>query len=178
MSDRSELLRQVMRETHTSQSLLSRLSGVHQPSISQFLSGRVELSDEQLDRLLSCMGRRLQVVRSVVEPDLTRSELRSWRLHRQISSQLNRSTLPIWRPTMKKNLIDLRGRVTGQPHECNLDCNLDRWLQLIKEEDLGGIKRVLTGPRGPGNIDRRLQSVPDVHAGAAYAAQRWLSSCR
>lgn len=141
MTERGELLRQVMRETQTSQTLLSRLSGVHQPSISQFLSGRVELSDEQLDRLLSCMGRRLEVVRRVVEPDLTRSELRSWRIHRQISSLLNRHTMAIWRPTMEENIIHLRDRVTGQPHERNLD----RWQQLIESQDVGGIKRVLTG---------------------------------
>jgi len=42
-----------MLETSTTQSELSRISGVRQPSISQFLSGKVELSDEQLDLLLS-----------------------------------------------------------------------------------------------------------------------------
>ncbi len=56
MTSRGELLREVMSETDTTQSELSRVSGVRQPSISQFVSGRVDLSDEQLDRLLSCMG--------------------------------------------------------------------------------------------------------------------------
>ena len=138
---RGELLRQVMHETRTSQSELSRLSGVHQPSISQFLSGRVELSDEQLDRLLSCMGRRLEVVRRIVEPELTRSELRSWELHRRISSHLDRDALSLWRPTMEGNLTHLRDHVTGQPHERNLD----RWHLLIQNGDLNGIKRALTG---------------------------------
>jgi len=55
-----------MRETRTTQVGLSRLSGVSQPSISQFLSGKVDLSDEQLDRLLSCMGYRLEVTRRPV----------------------------------------------------------------------------------------------------------------
>ena len=41
-----------MLNTGTSQSELSRLSGVWQSSISQFLSGKVQLSDEQLDLLL------------------------------------------------------------------------------------------------------------------------------
>jgi plasmid maintenance system antidote protein VapI len=68
MPNRGDLLRQVMLETSTTQSMLSRISGVHQPSISQFLSGKVELSDEQLDRLLSCMGCRLEVVRRPVAP--------------------------------------------------------------------------------------------------------------
>lgn len=52
---RVDLLREVMSETGTTQTMLSRVSGVHQqPSVSQFLSGEVDLSDDQLDRLLSC----------------------------------------------------------------------------------------------------------------------------
>jgi hypothetical protein len=64
-----------MRQTRTTQSMLSRLSGVHQPSISGFLSGRVDMSDEMLDRLLSCMGYRLEVVRRPVRQHLTRSSV-------------------------------------------------------------------------------------------------------
>jgi plasmid maintenance system antidote protein VapI len=52
-----------MLETGTPQSGLSRISGVREPSNSQLLSGRVEMSDDMLDRLLSCMGYRLEVVR-------------------------------------------------------------------------------------------------------------------
>jgi plasmid maintenance system antidote protein VapI len=59
MLSRGDLLREVMLKSGTTQSELSRVSGIHQPSISQFVSGKVELSDEQLDRLLSCMGYRL-----------------------------------------------------------------------------------------------------------------------
>lgn len=75
MSSRNEILREVMLETGTTQSELSRVSGVRQSSISQFLSGKVNLSDEQLDRLLSGMGYRLEVVRRPVMPELTRSEI-------------------------------------------------------------------------------------------------------
>lgn len=141
MTRRSDVLRLVMGETGTSQSELSRLSGVHQPSISQFLSGRVELSDDQLDRLLSCMGRRLEVIRRAVEPELTRSERRSWLLHRQLSRQLTRASLQDWRATIEENLGRLRQGVTGQPHERNLD----RWQVLVGTRDVIGIKRVLTG---------------------------------
>src|SRR4051794_30108296 len=112
-----------MRETRTTQGGLSRLSGVHQPSISGFLSGRVDLSDEMLDRLLSCMGYRLEVVRRPVRPNLTRSVERSWRLHRQLSTHLSRETLTKWRPTILSNLKWLQGGVHGQPHSRNLD----RW---------------------------------------------------
>ncbi|SDU77885.1 helix-turn-helix domain-containing protein [Jiangella alkaliphila] len=130
-----------MLETSTTQSELSRFSGVRQPSISQFLSGKVDLSDEQLDRLLSCMGYRLEVVRRPVVPDLTRSERRSWRLHRQLSTQLTGDVLERWRPTIRRNLERLRGSVRGQPHVRNLD----RWDSLVQRGDLPGIHRVLTG---------------------------------
>lgn len=130
-----------MRETGTSQSELSRLSGVHQPSISQFLSGRVDLSDGQLDRLLSCMGRRLEVVFSVVEPELTRSERRSWLLHRRISSRMTRDTLDGLVPVIERNLSRLRRGATGEPHERNLH----RWQVMVDTRDLPGLKRVSTG---------------------------------
>ena len=130
-----------MVETSTTQSDLSRLSGVRQPSISGFLSERVQLSDEQLDRLLSCMGRRLEVVRRPVVPELTRSERRSWHLHRQLSTQLNRVSFEQWLPTIDRNLDRLRDRVTGQPHERNLQ----RWRDLVDRNDLPGLHRVLTG---------------------------------
>src|SRR5215217_4190157 len=99
MTGRSDVLREVMLETGITQSELSRLSGVRQPSISQFLSGRVELSDEMLDRLLSCMGFRLEVVRRPVRRQLSRSSERSWQLHRRLSTQLTSETLEQWRPS-------------------------------------------------------------------------------
>src|SRR5215210_4599780 len=141
MSSRGGLLREVMLETSTTQSELSRVSGVHQPSISQFLSGKVELSDEQLDRLLSCMGYRLEVVRRPVVPELTRSERRSWQLHSRLSTHLTRASLQSWRPRIERNLERLRDGVSGQPHVRNLN----RWESLIERGDVPGIHRVLTG---------------------------------
>jgi transcriptional regulator with XRE-family HTH domain len=141
MNERSGVLRSVMRQTDTTQSELSRLSGVRQPSISQFLSEKVDLSDEQLDRLLSCMGYQLEVTRRPVLPDLTRSERRSWLLHRQLGRHLTRSTLNDWQPTLHRNLHRLRDGVTGQPHVRNLD----RWESLIDRRDVPGLHRVLTG---------------------------------
>jgi len=130
-----------MLQTSTTQSELSRLSGVRQPSISQFLSGKVDLSDDQLDRLLSCMGYRLEVVRKPVLADLTRSERRSWELHRRLSTHLTRSSLEMWRATMERNLERLRSSVKGQPHLRNLD----RWQSLIDRRDVPGLHRILTG---------------------------------
>lgn len=130
-----------MLTTGTTQSELSRLSGVRQPSISQFLSGKGHLSDEQLDRLLSCMGYRLEVVRRPVRPELTRSEWRSWWLHRQLSTHLTEPSLEQWCPTIERNLERLRGTVRGQPHVRNLD----RWESLVDRGDVPGLHRILTG---------------------------------
>jgi len=141
MTSRGDVLRDVMLQTSTTQSDLSRFSGVRQPSISGFLSGRVDLSDDQLDRLLSCMGFRLEVIRRPVVPKLTRSERRSWQLHRRLSTLLNRHSFEDWRPKIERNLDRVSDRVTGQPHERNLD----RWRQLVDGRDLPGLHRVLTG---------------------------------
>jgi len=130
-----------MLNTSTTQSELSRLSGVRQPSISQFLSGKVHPSDGQLDRLLSCMGYRLEVVRRPVHPELTRSEWRSWRLHRQLSAHLTRASLEQWRLTIERNLERLRSSVRGQPHLRNLD----RWESLLDNGNVPGLHRILTG---------------------------------
>ncbi len=141
MDSRRQVLGEVMSETGTTQSELSRISGVKQPSLSQFLSGRVEMSDDMLDRLLSCMGYRLEVVRRPIKSDLGRSPERSWRLHRQLSTHLTRETLEQWRPVIGGNLERLRTSVKGQPH---LD-NLRRWQRLVDEGDLTGLRRVMTG---------------------------------
>lgn len=141
VSDRRTLLREVMAQTGTSQSELSRLSGVHQPSISKMLSGRIEMSDEQLERLLACMGRRLEVERRSVEPRLTRAERRSWRLHRSLARSLGESRLEEWKPIIERNLERRKRGVRGQPHERNLK----RWKSLIERRDVRGLRRVLTG---------------------------------
>ena len=136
-----EVLREVMAETHVSQSELSRLSGVRQPSISQFLSGRIEISDEMLVRLLSCLGYRLEVVRRPVRVELDRSHLRSWRLHRQLATHLHPTVLDDSMPTVNRNLERLRNTVRGEPHISNVD----RWQQLLDQRDVPGLRRVMTG---------------------------------
>jgi transcriptional regulator with XRE-family HTH domain len=141
MASRGSILASVMSETRTSQSELSRLSGVHQPSISQYLSGKVDLSDELLDRLLGCMGYRLEVTRQPLAADLTRSERRSWLLHRELAKLVTAEALVQWQPVIDDNVGRLRAGTTGQPHARNLE----RWATLIKDGDTAGLKRVLTG---------------------------------
>ena len=141
-----------MLQTGTTQSMLSRFSGVHQPSISKFLSGKIDLSDDQLDRLLSCMGFRVEVVRQVVEPELTRSERRSWMLHRRLSSHLTNDTFRQWRPRLIENLDRVREGVQGVVHQSNVD----QWSRLITDGDVGGLHRVMTG------LDRRSIEMREV----------------
>jgi transcriptional regulator with XRE-family HTH domain len=141
VEDQCKVLRQVMLETGTTQSELSRLSGVHQPSISQFLSGKIRVSDDQLERLLSCMGYRLEVTRRPVIPRLTRSERHSWWLHRELSSHLTQPALDGWSPTIRRNLKRLRQTVQGQPHLRNINL----WQSFVESRDLPALHRVLTG---------------------------------
>jgi transcriptional regulator with XRE-family HTH domain len=162
MSSRGDLLREVMLETGITQSKLSRFSGVRQPSISQFLSGRVEMSDGMLDRILSCMGYRLEVVRRPVRSELRRSEERSWRLHRQLSRNLDSTTFEEWRPTILRNLDRLRARTRGQPHQRNLG----HWQQLVERDNLLGLHRVLTG------LDRDSIEMREVSPMGGLMSQR------
>ena len=87
------------------------------------------------------MGYRLEVIRRLVLPELTKSERRPWQLHRRLSVQLTPSTLDEWRPQIRRNLKRLRGSVQGQPHLRNLD----RWRSLVQSSDVLGLHRVLTG---------------------------------
>jgi hypothetical protein len=99
------------------------------------------MSDEMLDRLLSCMGYQLEVVRRPVRPKLTRSVERSWRLHRQLSTHLSPKTLKEWRPAIRSNLKRLEGGVRGKPHTRDLV----RWSKLVRDGDVSGFRRVMTG---------------------------------
>lgn len=126
----------MLTETGMSQSELSRISGVRQPSISQFLSGHIRMSDEMLDRLMSCLGYRLEVVRRPVRVELDRSRLRSWRLHRQLACRLDSDTLAAWVPMIRQNLERLRLTTQGEPHLSNLD----RWECLVEQRDVTAIR--------------------------------------
>jgi transcriptional regulator with XRE-family HTH domain len=139
--DRSVVLRQVMTDTGTTQSRLAELSGVKQPSISQMLSGRIDMSDEMLERLLSHMGYQLEVVRRPIPVELDRSSRRRWLLHTSLVPRLSEQSLQQWTPTILRNLKQLRKSTRGEPHVGNLD----RWQQLVASGDVRGLKRVMTG---------------------------------
>ena len=99
------------------------------------------MSDEMLDRLLSCLGYQLEVIRRPVRVELDRSHQRSWRLHRQLATRLEPDVLDGWIPTITRNLERLRHSTQGEPHVSNLD----RWQRLVDQRDVPGLRRVMTG---------------------------------
>ncbi len=94
-----------------------------------------------LERLLDCMGYRLEVIRRPVEPVLTRSEQRSWRLHRQLSTHLTQQSLrgvaPADRGTAQPAPLAGDGPAPHPQHQ--------RWGGLLGSGDVSGLRRVLTG---------------------------------
>lgn len=138
--DRPTILRDVMSSVGMTQTQLSVLSGVKQPSLSQMLHCRIVMSDEMLDRLLSCMGYRLEVVRWPVSVKLDRSSERRWRMHQPLVSKLTSDSLREWGPVLRRNLEQLRESTRGEPHVRNLD----RWGELVSSGDVRGIRRVMT----------------------------------
>lgn len=137
----SSILHDVMARTGMTQSRLSVLSGVKQPSLSQMLHGRIAMSDDMLDRLLSCMGYRLEVVRRPVPVELDHSTERRWRMHQPLLSQLSPDAVRQWRPVLTRNVERLRMSTRGEPHVRNIG----RWSELVSSGDIRGIRRVMTG---------------------------------
>ncbi len=128
-----------MERTGTTQSQLSSITGVSQGRISDLVRGKVGMSDEMLAYLLSPMGYRPTVSVVAEAPDLNRSELRSWLLHRQLCTHLDAETLARWTPTIRANLDRLGDSIRGEPHLSNLV----RWTDLVARADLREIRRVL-----------------------------------
>ncbi|MGV0772887.1 hypothetical protein [Mycobacterium syngnathidarum] len=75
-----------------------------------------------------------------VDVELTRSEHRSWIVHRQLATHLTSSSLDDWRPTILANIERLRTGVRGQPHIANLD----RWQRIVETADVSALRRALT----------------------------------
>jgi len=141
MEERRRLLAEAMVATATTQSQLARWSGVRQPSISQFLSGRTTMSDDMLERLVACMGLRLHVARTTAEVTLDRSTRTRWLLHRRLRHHLTPDALDEWRPRILRNLDRVEQGVVGEPHVGNLR----RWRRIVDGSDLVELGRVMTG---------------------------------
>lgn len=140
MDYRRDLLRRALSETGTSQSQLGRISGVFQTNISQFLTGRIEISDTMLARLLGCLGYELEVHYTARRASLSRAQWRSWDAHRRVSETIEEILLDQV-PEITSRLRALRSRHRGTPKRALID----RWAAMIRTEDLPALRRVLVG---------------------------------
>lgn len=139
--DRRTTLQQLMRDTGINQSTLSTMSGVRQPNLSGYLSGSKPLGESVFTHLLSCMGFDSMVRIEVFQPELTRSERRSWLLHRHISGVIDDERWGELRPMLIDNLRGVRSRTQGEPHESNMS----EWERILLNGDWLRLRRVLTG---------------------------------
>lgn len=80
-------------------------------------------------------------MRHVDDVELTRSERRSWLVHRQLATDLTESSLGDWAPTILANIARLRTGVHGQPHIANLDCRQ----RIVESNDLAALRLALIG---------------------------------
>lgn len=94
-----------------------------------------------LERLLACLGFTLRVVREPVRPKLTRSETRSWKLHREIASRLDGDVLERWAPRIESNLARIAMGVRGEPHASNVA----EWRAVVENRDVLAMRLALTG---------------------------------
>ncbi len=87
--DAGHLIRQARTRVGFSQSLLARLSGVAQPRVSAYESGREFPTTKTLERALDACGAELALTsRRIPAEEMSRTERRSLELHRTIAAHL------------------------------------------------------------------------------------------
>jgi transcriptional regulator with XRE-family HTH domain len=136
----------------TSQSELSRLTGVPQSKISRYVTGRLEPSVPMFNLLLSSLGVQVSFDVSLVR--MERTKLRSWMLHRAVSRKLVDVGDKDWE-RLSRNLEHVRLATRGQPHERNID----RWQVIIDGRDVRGLRRVLVDTSTDGIEMREVSPV-------------------
>ncbi|MDR0432617.1 MAG: helix-turn-helix domain-containing protein [Bifidobacteriaceae bacterium] len=124
-----------MRESGTSQTELSGLTGVSQGRISEYVAGKVTMSQAMLSHLLSAMGYAAEI--AVIRAPLNISDERSWRLHRAVAKKLTAGVIGKAKPRLIKNVLAQRAAVRGEPHLSHLA----QWERMIRAEDVQSIRR-------------------------------------
>lgn len=120
---------------------LARMSGVPEPGLRRFLAGEAVLSPAVLQRLLGCLGYRLEPDGRVVRSQLSPEQRRAWAMHRQLAVRLSPQTLAEWAPAVRADLERQRARSKGGWETARLD----RWRTLLSRRDLTGIRQACTG---------------------------------
>jgi plasmid maintenance system antidote protein VapI len=135
------LLREVMDNESVTQVQLARLSGIKQPNISAFLTGKRPLNDHTLRRLMNSLGYDVEVQLRTVQPELTHRERRSWLLHRAIAAKFDDMQLLNQFSSLKTRLGQVRDRVQGEPHASHVA----EWASILDRRDVRALREVLTG---------------------------------
>ena len=143
-------LRRVMGEQGMTQSGLSRITGIPQGRISEYMSGKRTPGETTLELLFGSMGLRPRTVLLVDPEPMGHSERRSWLLHRQLSTHLD--DFDSWLDKLKSNLDLVEHSVSGEPHQSNLQ----RWRQLVEQRDVRGVRRVMVDPSRDGQQMREV----------------------
>ncbi|MDR1119266.1 MAG: helix-turn-helix domain-containing protein [Bifidobacteriaceae bacterium] len=152
------VLREAMAEAGTSQSDLARVTGVAQGRISEYVNGRVGMSAEMLQYLLSGLGLRAVVAARAEAPAMSRSDKRSWLVHRAVAERLSPSAWPEAAAIVRRNIARLEASVHGEPHLANLA----RWRELAAAGDVRAIRRVLLDPGDDGRAMRDVSPFAGV----------------
>jgi transcriptional regulator with XRE-family HTH domain len=164
MNEAATVLRQAMADHGMTQVELSRLTGVAQGRISEYVHGRTGLSGDMLAYLLSALGLQPSITVVARDPFPNRSDKRSWLLHRAVARKLTPATWPQMKALVDRNADRQRPGLRGEPHLTNLS----RWQRLFAGGDLKEIRRVLLDV---GEEGRAMRDVSPL-AGALSEAER------
>jgi len=135
--NRSDLLDEALASTATSQSELSRRTGIPQGRISDYVNRRIEPSVTTFDKLMAALGMTAQV--SLIPAGMERTKLRSWMLHRLIDVKTRNGLDDADWELMRRNIDRLRPVTFGQL----FDQCLNRWSGVVDRRDMRELHRIL-----------------------------------
>lgn len=152
MLTRGDVLRTEMQKSGMTQRRLSRITGVSQGRISTYISNQQSLSDEMLQHLLSPLGVELHHRWETTPIRHTRHERLSWRFHLRLSELLTQQSFSSWKPKLLSN-VDKQHRNSGGTENHGL---IEQWRRMIEQDDIPGLRRVMTDPTPEGVRMREL----------------------
>lgn len=134
-----QILREKMAEQGVTQASLAAMTGIPQPRISNYLTGKVRPSVGKVDLMFSSLGLVIDFEPRVEQVEMRHSERRSWMLHRQLASHLSEDVFAEWKPTLLANVTWMRDVNKGEPHLSNIA----RWEAMIHADDVEGLRHMM-----------------------------------
>ena len=144
-------LKQVMSQEGITQTRLSRMTGISQGRISNYVNGTIVPGPENLNLLFGTLGMQVQFEPVINPVHMGRSEMRSWLMHRQLSTHL-RDQFESWKPKLFSNIERLRNTNKGEPHLGNIE----RWRRLVEDDDIPTLRMVMLDPGREGQEMREV----------------------